>query len=312
MMPKRFVLSFPSIYSDICKIEMMDLDGIPLFHYALKNLQLAHPDATIVVEAKSMQVVDYCRSIKVATIDSLDIMDADEKVSAYQPFLFSQSEYNLPHIYKNLKVEGLANYMMANYIIERIHTYDECKCIKQKKAKAILEKSVNSEKICLLGDSLIEYWNVKELKGLGVFNAGIGDLTARECDEWLVGKMKLASFQYLFLIIGTNDLKYKHPIPGIVDNVKSIVFKIKALNPELKIIYLLVPNVHCRWDRRNDDIEVLNSMLAKELAETVSIISPQFLNNSYGELDKCNTLDGLHFSPAAYSKLKEQIENIII
>lgn len=151
---------------------------------------------------------------------------------------------------------------------------------------------------------------VDEISNMKIFNAGIGDLTSKECLE-LVDKIDLSSFKIFFIIIGTNDLKYKIPIDTIVNNIKSIIDLVLYKNPKARIIYSLVPNVRRRWDRRNDDINRLNIKLNEILGGMVSVLSLSFLNNIYGELQERNTIDGLHFSDIAYEKLQEIIESKI-
>ena len=302
------VLSVPQIDSDIYNIEMMDLGGMPLFRYSLENLKEAFTNSKIYVETESAQVRDLCKQLDVDIFSNIVNTSNIRKINAYQPFLYTNSNYKLPYIYRNLIVNSHANYMMANYIVDCLDKYKTLKLIKQQKAYCIVNHSIDDQQICLIGDSLIEYWSIDTLAGFKVFNAGIGDLTTSECLEWIVTKLDISRFSKFFIIVGTNDIKYKLPLEDIVHNVKTIIKYIEHQNSKAQIIYSLVPNVRRRWDRRNDDINRLNKMLVESLCNKVKLIYPTILNNPYGELDESNTIDGLHLSELGYEKIKQLIE----
>ena len=310
-MVKEYKISFPSFDSDIYDIEMMDLEGIPLFYHSVKNLQQLSPESSILVEAKSQKVTDYCNQHGIVTIEKGSILPMDATINAYQPFLNRQSKYAIVKPYCNLEVTDLQSYCFALYIADRLRQYGISEKQKQEKASLLLSKEQNNEQICLIGDSLIEYWTVEEIGGYKVFNCGIGDLTSSECYNWIVQNLQLDMFRIFFIIISTNDLKYGVDKKKIVNNVVRIINAIHNANNEAKIIYSLVPNVYRRWDRRNDEISQLNIALCDAIRENALVLSPSFLNNGYGELDSKNTIDGLHFNDLAYSQLKKQLIKII-
>lgn len=311
-MAKEYKIYFPSVESDIFDIEMMDLEGMPLFYHMVKNLQESSPESSILVEAKNRKVIDYCNKNGIVTIDKKSILPTDAIINAYQPFLHRQSKYVIVEQYRNLEVTDLQSYCFALYITDRLKQYAISEKQKQQKASLLLSKEQDNEQICLIGDSLIEYWNVKEIYGHKVFNCGIGDLTSSECFDWIIQKLQLNAFRIFFIIIGTNDLKYRVDKKSIVNNVVLILSSIRKDNKEAKIIFSLVPNVYRRWDRRNDEISQLNIALCNAVRDKALVLSPSFLNNRYGELDSNNTIDGLHFNQKAYYQLKEELEKIII
>lgn len=310
-MVKEYKIVFTSFDSDIYDIEMMELEGMPLFFHSIKNLQNAKPGCHIIVEGKNHKIIDYCKQKGIETVSKEYILSSDVIVNAYKPFLYRQSKYSLIDQYRDLEVTDLQSYWFALYIVDRLKQYDLSEHQKKEKANTILLKQPTDEQICLIGDSLIEYWNVQEINNCKIFNIGIGDHTTAECLEWIVTKLQLGVFQIFFIIIGTNDLKYKVDKSTIVNNVICIIETIRKANNKATIIYSLVPNVYRRWDRRNDEIIQLNIALREAVGSKVLILDPSFLNNQYGELDCNNTIDGLHFNESAYDKIKIQLEKII-
>ena len=127
----------------------------------------------------------------------------------------------------------------------------------------------------------------------------------------IVDKLQLDAFLTFFIVIGTNDLKYKVNETTIVANILRLINTIRRGNEKAVIIYSLVPNVYRRWDRQNDEIRKLNVALLKAVGDSALILEPSFLNNQYGELHYNNTIDGLHFNKVAYDKLKKYLEKLI-
>lgn len=310
-MVKEYKIVFPPISSDISDIEMMELEGIPLFYHSVKNLQDLYSGCHISVEGKNLKVIDYCKDNGIETINKEQISSSDVIINAYQPFLYRRSKYRIIDKYRSLEVTDLQSYWFSLYIVDRLKQYGLSEQQKKEKANAILSKKPYNEQICIIGDSLVEYLDVNQINGCLVFNAGIGDLTTSECLEWIVNKLQLEVFENFFIIIGTNDLKYKIDESTIVGNVVHLIETIREVNDKATIIYSLVPNVYRRWDRCNDEIEKLNIALCTAIGGNALILDPSFLNNQYGELDRINTIDGLHFNEIAYDKLIKQLEIIM-
>lgn len=300
---------FPEINSDVFDIEMMELGGLPLFYHSVLNLQRSYPNDNIIVKARSQIVKDLCNGHNVSVTDGC--VSSGNAYNAYQPFLLSAKRYQILEQYKDLRVVDMQSYLFARYILERVEQYDKSTAEKRIKADAIFQRPTDDCGICLIGDSLIEYWGIQKISGHKVFNAGIGDITTDECYEWVVSKLSLSSFKCIFLLVGTNDLKYKTPINLIVTNLNRIVKYIRLQAPDVQLIVSLVPNVHRRWDRRNDDIDRLNAALQSALSQKVILQDLSFLNNAYGELDIQNTIDGLHFLENGYKLLLERLASHI-
>lgn len=308
-MEKKFDVYFPKIDSDIFEIEMMELEGIPLFFHSVVNLQNAYKDCKIFVENKSQKVIDYCSLKGIEVINRNQILPTDTKVNAYQAFYYRKSYYKMIDLYRDLQVKDLQSYLFALYIVDCLKNYSLSENQKQVKIANIINKPLADEQICLLGDSLIENWDIKSICGHKVINVGIGDLTTDECLEWIVTNYDFTKFDAVILMIGTNDLKYRYSIKHIVNNIEIIIDKIRKESTKIRIIILFIPNVYRRWDRRNDHINSLNAEINNKLCNKVELISLNELNNDYGELSNEYTTDGLHFNERAYSLLNKILIN---
>lgn len=306
-MVKRYVITFPDINSDIYDIEMMELDGVPLFILVAFGLEETM-DAPVAVLAKNDKTAYACEKYGFSVITKDQLANEDVLVSAYQPFKYYAHQYEITRAYKNLEVVDLKSYLFAKYILEQTSKYTESHYIKKNKAEQILNEQNNDASICFIGDSLIEYWDIDKITGNNIFKAGIGDLTSAECFDWLVSKIDITKFDTCFILVGTNDLKYKFPIDSVIANLQNIVAYIKENNTHARVILSLVPNVHRRWDRRNDAIQILNDRIRNTFSSSIELFDPSFLNNDYGELDSNNTTDGLHFSEIAYKQFYKQLE----
>lgn len=310
-MVREFKIVFPPISSDIFDIAMMDLEGVPLFYHSIKNLQDLYTDCRFFVECDNQKIIDYCNEHGIDCKCKEHIFSSYEIINAYQPFLYMHSQYLIVEQYRTLEVTDLQGYLFAKYIFDRLKQYSLSEQQKKKKSDSILTKSYCNEEICFIGDSLIEYWDLQEISGYKIFNAGISDLTTSECLELVIDKLQINAFSVFFIIIGTNDLKYKIKKDTIVANVIRLINAIRIVNTKAMIIYTLIPNVYRRWDRCNDEITELNAYLCEAIREDVLLLDVSFLNNKYGELDKCYTNDGVHFNTSAYNLLKNKIERIL-
>lgn len=182
---------------------------------------------------------------------------------------------------------------------------------KAQKYSAIKSCNQQGYDICLLGDSLIEYWKIQTLCGKKCFNAGVGDATTEDVLQQLQNSLLSASFQTFVIIIGTNDVKYGYSAEKTVDNLTRIIEFVKNDNPKSDIIYLTIPPVNGRWDRKNDALEERNNAILNVIPKEVQVLHLDFLKDSKGKLKTEYTIDGLHFSETAYELIENKLKKII-
>jgi len=165
--------------------------------------------------------------------------------------------------------------------------------------------------ITLIGHSIFDNWNVKELCGIPVNNLGIAGISSKEYIELILDKGLLENIgEHVFLLAGTNDM--------VIDNwnkqdtlnwIKIIFDKIISINSNAKVSLIEVPKVRGRIDRSNKVISELNEYLKTELASDLNWVElGEYFIDDFGNLNEEFTYDGLHFTELAYKKLTMVLE----
>lgn len=174
------------------------------------------------------------------------------------------------------------------------------------------KEPVVKEKIIFLGNSITEGGNWKKLlKDSSVINRGVsGDITfgvLNRLDE--VIKRKPSK---LFLLIGINDLAKGIPDEVVMQNIFTIVYRLRTGSPKTQIYVQsilptnsTIPNPPLpEHINKGEHILVVNSQLKKyseKLKFTYVDLYPKFLN-AEGQLDTQYSGDGLHLNDAGYKQ----------
>ncbi len=175
-----------------------------------------------------------------------------------------------------------------------------------------------SGKVVFLGNSITEGGNWKKLlKDSTIINRGIsGDNTfgvIARIDE--IVKLKPAS---LFILIGTNDLSEKIPDEIVIENIFTIVSRVKAGSPKTKIFVqsiLPINNTVEKFPQQFDNenhILTINDQLsryAERLRYTYIDLYGKFLDDQ-GKLKSSYTFDGLHLNALGYQQWVEILKSL--
>jgi lysophospholipase L1-like esterase len=159
-----------------------------------------------------------------------------------------------------------------------------------------------------LGNSITEGGDWKKLlNDTAVINRGIsGDNTfgvLARLDE--ITRHKPAK---VFLLIGVNDLSKSIPNAVVIQNIFSMVGRIRAESPDTEIFVqslLPVNPTHKKFPaqfNKQGEMEVINAQLrkyAEVLKYTYVDLFSDFLDST-GKLDLQYTYDGLHLGPGGY------------
>ncbi|MEG2720023.1 MAG: GDSL-type esterase/lipase family protein [Oscillospiraceae bacterium] len=173
----------------------------------------------------------------------------------------------------------------------------------------------------LIGDSIIEIYNVTDLffdytkeSGIAVYNRGISGDTSDRLLERFNDNALLIEPRNLVILIGTNDI-------GISDfsfttgNVEKMLSLAKEKCPDANIILeaILPVNNHFRiqmvGDRNNKHIAMLNAKL-KEVALKYEVTFADFtsvLSCENGEFKKEFTYDGLHPNAVGFNEISKNL-----
>ena len=188
--------------------------------------------------------------------------------------------------------------------------------------KAALERfrkeALVKEKILFLGNSITEKGDWKKLlKDSTVINRGIsGDITygiLYRLDE--VVKRKPSK---LFLLIGINDISRGIPDEVIMENIFSMVGRIKGGSPKTKIyIQSILPTNNSFPDfpnhkNKDEHVVTVNAQLQKygdRLGYTYVNLYSKFLD-SESRLDAKYSTDGLHLNLAGYLHWVEILKSL--
>lgn len=175
-----------------------------------------------------------------------------------------------------------------------------------------------SGKVVFLGNSITEGGNWKKLlKDSTIINRGIsGDNTfgvIARIDE--IVKLKPAS---LFILIGTNDLSKKIPDEIVIENIFTIVSRVKAGSPKTKIFVqsiLPINNTVEKFPQQfNNENHILTindqlSRYAERLRYTYIDLYGKFLDDQ-GKLKSSYTFDGLHLNALGYQQWVEILKSL--
>lgn len=178
----------------------------------------------------------------------------------------------------------------------------------QKMTAAFRAEAVTTDKVIFLGNSITEggTWGML-FKEASPLNRGIsGDNTfgvLARLDEIVRHKPTK-----LFVLIGVNDLSKNAPPNRIIENIFSIVGRVRAQSPTTQIFVqsiLPVNPTHKKFPSRfnkQKEIETINTQLKKyadPLKYTYIDLYNQFLNADM-KLDLHYSTDGLHLNEAGY------------
>jgi len=173
-------------------------------------------------------------------------------------------------------------------------------------------------KVIFLGNSITEDGNWKKLlKDSTVINRGVsGDITfgiLNRIDE--VAKRQPSK---LFLLIGINDIAKNIPDEVIMENIFSIVGKVRGISPKTKIfVQSILPTNNSFPDSPNhknkdDHVVTINAQLQKygdRLQYTYVDLYSKF-TDSESRLDAKYTADGLHLNAVGYMHWVDILNNL--
>lgn len=169
------------------------------------------------------------------------------------------------------------------------------------------KEPVVTGKIIFLGNSITQGGNWKKLLGDStVINRGVGgDITysmLKRMDD--VIKRKPSK---VFLMIGINDISKGIPEEVIMENIFTLVARLRSTKAEVFVQSVLpvnptVKDFPKKYDKQ-EQVEILNTQL-KKFAErfkyTFVDLYPKFLDKE-NHLDVKFTTDGLHLNTAGYN-----------
>ena len=133
---------------------------------------------------------------------------------------------------------------------------------------------------------------------------GHGGFTADELlpgiDQWATA----ASPDIVLIHIGHNDLHQGQGVRSTVDNISSIIDRLRIVNPKMRI---LLAQLIASSNPRHQDIPLLNAQLPALVAAKNSVESPLVLVDQYTGFDPTTmTTDGFHPNAIGESRMADR------
>jgi lysophospholipase L1-like esterase len=171
-------------------------------------------------------------------------------------------------------------------------------------AQAAVDGNVD---IILIGDSLIEGWNVKLLRPAVAINFGVGgDQTQTalwRMQDPVLYRLKPGN---AVILLGTNNIAAGNSVCAIVAGLKEVVMRSQKIWPQATIWLIEIPPRGDKFASRDDIRLGINKQLRSFAG--VQTINVDDELNCHRRMPCVNYLDDkLHFSPAGYGVLTSAV-----
>lgn len=192
---------------------------------------------------------------------------------------------------------------------------EESKTKKVVEKKCKLENKIDKkDNFVFLGDSITDWYPFDEMfdEDVPIVNSGIAGYETKD----ILDRMEKMVYQYnpskVFLLIGTNDLKYEDDNEQeISENVIKILKNIKNNRPKAKLFVQSIYPVnremknHVAGERYNEEIKEVNSNIKRfcEKNDITYIDMYEILSDDDGNFKEEYTKDGLHPSTKGYIRI---------
>ena len=158
--------------------------------------------------------------------------------------------------------------------------------------------------IVFYGSSTIRMWKVAEsFPGANVINRGFGGSQYADCARYVERAVLPCRPGIVVLYAGDNDLGQKKPPEQVLADFHSLVKKLEAGLPGVRIVVFPVKPSIKRW-QLIDSVRRLNGMLRQSVAEdkrlTLIDIEPKMLGADGKPRPELFLRDGLHLSAEGY------------
>jgi lysophospholipase L1-like esterase len=179
---------------------------------------------------------------------------------------------------------------------------------RERRAAFADEKANQQHALVFLGDSITQGWGDdfrRLFPGVKTANRGISGDTSRGLLTRLDDDVLALNPRGIVLLIGTNDIDVKVPPEGIASNVKRLLARMSAHDPNMPIILCQVFPSSAKMNRPAATIRKLNQLLAEVARgnEQVTVLDTYTLfANADGDAKPEEFPDLLHLNDAGYDK----------
>jgi len=192
------------------------------------------------------------------------------------------------------------------------------------KEKVIIEKAWLSENYVFLGDSITEFYDLKDhFKNEPVVNSGVSGYQTKDLLEKLDEMVYVYNPSKVFILIGTNDLAFSVKDTTIINNIKKIANEIKKNRPHTEIYIISIYPVNHSDDEKinHKQVDSRSNKLIREINSTLKEFSKEKkynyidlyskLQDDDKELHFDYTDDGLHINDEGYEVITKEIKKYL-
>lgn len=179
------------------------------------------------------------------------------------------------------------------------------------------EKRAN---VTLIGHSLFDMWEgfekVLTLKGLSVANLGLSGTSTRQYLDVIVKPKYIQHLgKTVFIFLGVNDIvkEPNYSPQQVLDWISQIIQETEPFAvPNTRYFLLEATPVNHIETVANTEIQAMNTYFKAHCPAPLTFIPTyeKFLDNE-GNLDRCLTVDGLHYNEKGYAILREILETYL-
>lgn len=189
--------------------------------------------------------------------------------------------------------------------------------------KVICDWEANIKKndnFVFLGDSIIDWYPIYEMydKSIPIVNSGIAGYETHDILERMDEMVYRYNPTKVFLLIGTNDLKYKDNKDDeeeVAKNIEEIIVQIKENRPKAKIYVQSIYPVNREMknnaseERYNEEIKEVNEKVESYCKDNdVTYIDMyDLLSDGNGNFNESYTNDGLHPNTLGYIVITKKL-----
>lgn len=215
--------------------------------------------------------------------------------------------------HSSIDIDDLSDFDYFYFILQQ---QKKGQLLKEAIKQRIEQKNKLFKKKCsvtLIGHSILDQWNIHKLAGYDVNNLAISGISTQEYIEEIIDKGLIQELgEYVVVMSGTNDIvRPNWTKQSVHENIQLLVNKLKAINPESKILFLEILPIALRADRKNNEIRDLNFYLEQKLTNIQWVETDEEFSDKYSKLDLRYSNDGLHLNENGYKLLESMLKEML-
>lgn len=215
--------------------------------------------------------------------------------------------------HSSVDIDDITDFDYFRFILQQQKREQILKAAIQQRIEQKSKQFKKTSPITLVGHSILDQWSVHKIAGYEVNNLAISGISTQEYIEEIIDKGLIQELgEYVVVMSGTNDIvRPNWTNQSVQENIQLLINKLKAINPESKILFLEILPTALRADRNNSEIRDLNFFLQQKLTNIQWVETDVQFSEKYSKLDLAYSDDGLHLNLNGYSLLQTIVEKAL-